>query len=48
MKLNVVGATGRLGRKVMQALIDGGAAPEDLYRQRPRAGEGARPPKARR
>ena len=30
MKINVLGATGQLGRKVVQALLDGGAAPEDL------------------
>ena len=30
MKINVVGATGQLGRKVMQALLDLRAAPEDL------------------
>jgi len=30
MKINVMGATGHLGRKVMQALLDGGAQPEDL------------------
>ena len=30
MKINVLGATGQLGRKVVQALLDEGAAPEDL------------------
>ena len=30
MKTNVAGATGQLGRKVMQALLGQGAAPEDL------------------
>ena len=30
MRVNVIGATGQRGRRVVQALLDQGIAPEDL------------------